>query len=545
MVSATANPRAAAAAAPAENDDFVIAPRPQINKWLVTVSITFGTLMGAIDTSIVNVAIPHLRGALGASVDEITWVSTGYIIANVIIMPLTAWLGVRFGRKNIYQFCMALFVVGSIFCGLARSLPVLVFFRVIQGIGAGGLQPTEQAILRETFPVEEQAMAMAVFGLAVMIGPAVGPTLGGWIIDNSSWPWIFYVNVPIGFIGLMMVQRFVHDPPHLIVARRKAKGTSADMVGIVLLAAGLGCLQYVLERGDREDWLASHFILILSVVAAIAMAFFILRELTTEHPAVDLSILKYGTYTAGTLIGAVLGVALFGSLFMLPLFFQELLGHSATQAGLELMPRTLAMVLVMPIAGALFNKMGARLMIFLGLLVGGLAAWSMSHFTLDSSSADLIIPQIIQGFGFSFVFVALSTTTLAVIPRERMSAATGLYNVVRNLGGSVGTVIIAVLFERYTTSSHAQLETYITAVNPLAMQRLVTIQQALKVRMGYSSFGDALQLMNFTLERQATLLAFERVFAVIAIVFFISLPLVFLLPNFKPGKRAKPMEHVE
>jgi DHA2 family multidrug resistance protein len=511
--------------------------QPAPNKWLVTISITFGTLMGAIDMSIVNVAIPHMRGALGASVDEITWVSTGYIIANVIVMPLVAWLGRRFGRKKVYQSCMLLFLVGSFFCGTARSLGTLVFFRILQGLGAGGLQPTEQAILRETFPLEEQATAMSLFGLAVMIGPAIGPTLGGWLVDHQSWPWIFYVNLPVGALGLIMVQRFVHDPEFLVAGKEQARREKVDYLGLALLALGLGSFQLLLERGDQLDWFSSREIDALAVVAAIALTAFVIRELTAEHPIVDLSVLKDRCFAGGTFIGGLLGLSLFGSLFILPLFFQELRGLSAEQSGIELMPRTLVMVVTMPIAGLLFNRVGARLMIAVGLAIGGYAAWTMKYFTLDSSLGGMVTPQIIQGIGFSLVFVALSTATLAKLPKTKMSAATGLYNLVRNLGGSVGTAIIAVLFERAQGFAYNDLAGHITPAQPQVAARLRAAHSLLASRFGFASSMDTLRLLDLEVTRQVVLLAFERVFAIIGLVFFASIPFVLLLENVRPHRK--------
>ncbi len=515
------------------------ATRPPPNKWIITISITFGTLMGAIDSSIVNVAIPHMRGSLGASVDEIAWVSTGYIIANVLVMPVVAWLGRRFGRKNVYQSCMLLFLVGSFFCGTARSLGSLVFFRVLQGLGAGGLQPTEQAILRETFPLEEQAMAMSLFGLAVMIGPALGPTLGGWIVDNHAWPWIFYINLPIGAVGLFMVQRFLFDPPFLVEGKEAARRESVDYLGLGLMTLGLGCLQYLLERGDEVDWFHSRLIDALAIVSTFALTAFVIRESTAEHPIVDLSVLKDRCYSAGTFIGAILGISLFGSLFLLPLFFQELRGLSAVQSGIELMPRTLIMVVMMPIAGLLFNRLGAWLMIVGGMLIGGYAAWSMKTFTLDSSLGDMVVPQLIQGAGFSMVFVALSTATLARIPKEKMSAATGLYNLVRNLGGSIGTAIIAVLFERSQVIARSDLVRNVSAVSPLAQARLAAARGLMASRFGFGSVLEGLRILDGLVMRQVAMLAFERVFAVIGIIFLASIPFVFLLENIRPGRGAK------
>ncbi len=513
------------------------AARP--NKWLITISVTFGTLMGAIDSSVVNVAIPHIRGAVGASVDEITWVSTGYIIATVLVMPVVAWLGRRLGRKNVYQACMVLFVLSSAFCGLARSLGSLVFFRILQGAGAGGLQPTEQAILRETFPLEEQATAMSVFGLAVMIGPALGPTLGGWIVDNYSWPWIFYVNVPVGAVGLILVQRFVHDPEFLVEGRAAARREAIDYLGLLLLSVGLGALQLLLERGDQDDWFASHTIQALAVVAFFTLAAFVIHELTTEHPIVDLSVLKDKTFAAGTFIGGVLGLALFGSIFMLPLFFQDLRGLTAEQSGIELMPRTLMMVVMMPIAGYLFNRLGARILVVLGLGVGGWAAWSMKGFTLDSSMWDMVLPQAIQGAAFSFTFVALSTAALAHVPREKMSQATGLYNLVRNIGASIGTAMVAVFFERSQAYARADLVRHLSPTRPLVQERLHGIIALLAGKFGHASPQTALRLLDAMLSRQVALLSFERTFAFVGLAFLVSIPLVVLLENVKPSRGSR------
>ena len=298
--------------------------------------MTFGTLMGAIDTSIVAVATPHLRGALGATVEEMTWVTTGFVIATVVVMPLTAFLGRFFGQKRVYLFSLCLFVLGSALCGLARSLPMMVVFRALQGLGAGALQPTEQAILRQTFPPEEQGMAMALFGLAVVVGPAVGPTLGGYIIDNMSWPWIFYINLPVGLLGIFMVTRFVHEPEDIRRAnldRAAEQRKNLDWLGIVLMTVGLASLQYVLEEGSRNDWFSSMPVAVCTFLAFFVLAAFVIRELTAPVPAVDLSLFKDRVFLSGTLIGAMMFAILMSITFLLPVFMQELLGFTATQSG--------------------------------------------------------------------------------------------------------------------------------------------------------------------------------------------------------------------
>ncbi len=513
---------------------------PQVNKWTVTIAVTVGTLMGAIDSSIVNVALPHMRGTLGASIQEITWVSTGYIVAMVIVMPLVAWLGTVFGRKRVYLFCLGLFLVGSFFCGAARSLSTLVIFRIVQGLGAGALQPTEQAILRETFPLEEQGMAMGLYGLAVMIGPALGPTLGGYIVDNFEWPWIFYINIPIGIIGILMVQRFIHDPEHA-----KARGGPAriDFVGILFLVAGLGLLQTVLEKGNENDWFQSAFIAAMALAAVVSLAIFVVQELTSEQPAVDLRILKNLSFTSGTLVGAILGAALFGSMFLLPLFMQELLGYDATQSGLALMPRALAMIVMMPLAGMLYNRLGHYLQVPLGLGLSALATFLMSRFTLQSGTWQILLPQILQGIGFSLMFVSLSTVTLSTIRREQMTNATGLYNLIRQLGGSFGVAIFATFLENRRELAHNSIIAHLVPTRGAVQQRLAMLSSGLGSRAGVhggTAHRMGLGALAFEVYRQSATMGYEQTFLWVALLIGGCIPLVFLIRKGKGQRKLGP-----
>ncbi len=515
--------------------------QPPVNPWLVTLAVTVGTLMGALDTSIVNVALPYIRANLGATVTEIAWISTGYIIALVIIMPLTAWLGITFGRKRVYMTCLALFTTASFFCGTAHSLPELVFFRILQGMGAGALQPTEQAILRETFPREKQGMAMGLYGLAVMVGPAIGPTLGGWITDNYNWPWIFFINIPIGIIGLWMVNQVVHDPPYL----KAQRGTAGiDAIGIGLLTVGLASLQAVLEEGQNYDWFSSGLIVALTVVAVVALILLVWWELRTPKPAVDLSVLKNASFTTGTLIGGILGVSLYSSMFLLPLYMQELLNYPAMKSGLVLMPRSLVMLVLMPIAGALYNRLGPKIMIGSGLLIAGFAPIMMSRFTLQSGGMDLFWPQVIQGVGFVLIFIALSTAALAGIDRPRMTSATGLYNLIRQLGGSFGTAVFATMLSSMQQSNHAVLAAHINPYNPAFAQRFQMIQQGFIARGidAWDARMKALAVLERMVSQQAAVLSFERSFFVIGALFFLCLPLIFLLKAAPRGEQSEPAE---
>jgi DHA2 family multidrug resistance protein len=507
---------------------------PKVNKWLVTISVTFGTLMGAIDASIVNVAVPHLRGSVGATVEEITWVTTGFVVASVLVMPLTGFLGRLFGQKRVYLFCLGLFVFGSALCGMARSLPALVAFRALQGFGAGALQPTEQAILRQTFPPKEQGMAMAVFAMAVMIGPALGPTLGGYIVDHYSWPWIFYINLPVGAVALFMVQRFVHEPEDILATNRalaaKQRG-NMDWAGIALLTVGLSALQYFLEEGSRNDWFQSTAITVTALVSLFALAAFVARELTAPVPAVDLSLFRDRVFLSGTLVGSVMFAMLLSITFLLPVFMQELLGFSATQSGLALMPRSLVMMVATPIVGRLYNRVSPRLFVGFGVGVFAFTAWQMSHYTLQTSTAGVISALVLQGVAFSCLFVPLTTVALATIPRHRLTDATGLNSLLRQIGGSIGLAVFATLMGRYITGAKASIAAHVTAGRPEVMARLGLISRALMARgldAGNAQIA-AKRLLGGLVTQQATVLTFEKLFLLSGILFLLVLPLLFFL----------------
>jgi DHA2 family multidrug resistance protein len=516
--------------------------RAPVNKWLITLSVTFGTLMGAIDTSIVAVATPHLTGALGATVEEMTWVTTGFVIATVIVMPLTAFLGRFFGQKRVYLASLALFVIGSALCGLAHSLPMMVACRALQGLGAGALQPTEQAILRQTFPPEEQGMAMALFGLAVVVGPAAGPALGGYLLDNFSWQWIFYINLPIGLLGLFMVTRFVHEPDDIRAANRARAAEqrkNLDWQGIALMTVGLASLQYVLEEGSRNDWFSSHTIAVCTFLAVFVLAAFVIRELTAPVPAVDLSLFKDRVFLSGTLIGAMMFAILMSITFLLPLFMQNLLGFSALDSGEALMPRALAMMLGIPIVGRLYNYVQPRILVIIGVLMVALSAYLMSHYTLATSGRSVVAAIMIQGFGFASLFVPLTTVALAHIPRYRMTDATGLNSLLRQIGGSLGLAAFATLLPHFTATARSALGAHIVAGRPEVMQRLGMAEAGLAAR-GFDQANaaqSAARMLDGALARQASVLAFERMFLLAGAGFLLVIPLALLLKGVK-GARA-------
>jgi DHA2 family multidrug resistance protein len=514
----------------------LVAPvaRAPVNKWLVTLSVTFGTLMGAIDTSIVAVATPHLTGALGATVEEMTWVTTGFVIATVVVMPLTAFLGRFFGQKRVYLFSLGLFVLGSALCGLARSLPMMVFCRALQGLGAGALQPTEQAILRQTFPPEEQGMAMALFGLAVVVGPAAGPALGGYILDNFAWPWIFYINLPIGVLGIFMVSRFVHEPEDIRrenFARAEQQRKNLDWQGIVLMTVGLASLQYVLEEGSRNDWFQSTAIAVTTFVAVFVLAAFVIRELTAPVPAVDLSLFKDRVFLSGTLIGMLMFAILMSITFLLPLFMQELLGFPALDSGVALMPRALAMMIGIPIVGRLYNVVQPRILVIIGVLLVSTSAVLMSHYTLATSAHSVVFAIMVQGFGFASLFVPLTTVALAGIPRFRLTDATGLNSLLRQIGGSLGLAGFATLLPRFVAQAHTGLSAHVDPGRPEVIARLGAMQGGLGAR-GLSAGAAreaALRILDGTLAQQASVLAFERMFLFAGIAFLLVIPFAIFL----------------
>ncbi len=506
------------------------------HKWLIALTVMTGTIMSALDISIVNVALPHMRGTLGASVEEITWVSTGYILANVIIMPIVAFLSSRFGRKNFYIFSVLLFTVSSMLCGIAWDLTSMVIFRIMQGIGGGTLIPVSQSVLRETFPPKEQAMAMGIFGVGVMLGPAIGPTLGGWLTDNYSWPWIFYINVPIGFINILLIMKFIEDPHYLV--RQTGK---VDVLGLSLMMVGLGALQTMLEQGEINDWFSSEFIIYLFVVAALGLILFVWRELKVENPAVNLRILKDINFSSATFLNGLLGLALMSSLFILPLFLQQLLGYPALDSGLALIPRSVAMLVIMPLAGRIYNRVGPRLMIGAGLLLNAVSFYQLSILSLSIGFWDILLPQFLQGVGFALIFVSLSTAALSTIEKQMLTAAAGLYNVVRQVFSSVGIALAATILTRGEQTNRSLLMEHITAFGNTSAETLRSLSQY------FSSHGmnitdaqnKALKAIEEIVMRQASMISFNHVFFLIAVVFVISTPLIFLINDLRREIKAE------
>jgi DHA2 family multidrug resistance protein len=482
--------------------------------FLVSLTVMLGVIMAIIDTSIVNVALPNMAGNLGAATDEISWVATGYILANVVIMPLNGWLTALLGRKRFYAVSLLVFTISSLLCGTAHDVVTLVIWRIVQGLGGGALQPTAQAILFETYPPEKRGGAMALFGLGAMVGPAIGPTLGGAIVDNFSWPLIFYINLPIGIAALVMTMLFIRDPDYITKPER-----GADWIGLGAMTTGIASLQYVLERGQREDWFDSPSIVFLSFLSVVSLAFFIVRELRDPHPFVDLKVFRSRSFAAATVIGIVSGFGLYGLNLVLPLFFQNVLGFDALQTGYALAPGAIATAISMPIAGRLTNVLDARLEIAIGLAMFAAGSWWMGDLTQYAGFWDIFGPRTLQGFALGFLFVPLTTAALSGISRSAMSNATGIYTLVRQLGGSLGIALLEVIEERREDVAQSMLAANVNLANPMVSSML---QNA-------SDRTQALSSIARLVGQDATTIAYDYIFRFCGIVFLISIPTVLLL----------------
>jgi len=500
-----------------------------INKWLITITVMLPTIMEIIDTSVANVALPHMQGSLNAGTDEVTWVLTSYLVANAVVLPMTGWLSRVFGRKRFLITCIVLFTLASLLCGAAPNLGSLIFFRVLQGAAGGALIPISQAILMETFPPQQRGMAMAIFGIGAMFGPIVGPALGGWITDNMSWRWIFYINLPIGMIAAIMCAFFIFDPSYLRQQRRET--ISIDYWGLFLLTASMGSLQVVLDKGQQEDWFNSSFIIAFSLIFVSTLIALIRVELTHEHPIINLRLFKNISFSSGNLIMFVVGFCLYSSIMLIPLFLQTLMGYSATDAGMVMAPGGVATLITMPFVGAALAKRDGRKIVFFGLVLGAASMFIMQGLNLQGAFWDYTWPRIVLGFGLAMIFVPLTTVTLATISRTEMGNATGMFNLLRNIGGSVGIAMAATLLARYSQFYQTNLVAHITPYNPTFQMRFDALKQALIAKGISITQADqtALGMIYGEVRRQAGALAFNRIFFVIGLAFLVIIPLLLLL----------------
>src|SRR5271163_4259436 len=514
--------------------------KPSHNPWLVALTVTLATFMEVLDTSIANVALPHMAGSLGASQDEATWVLTSYLVASAIILPISGWLATRFGRKRFYMTCVVIFTVCSLFCGLAQTLPILILARVLQGLGGGGLAPSEQAILADTFPVSKRGQAFAVYGMAVVVAPAIGPTLGGWITDNFNWHWIFFINIPFGILSLFLSNRMVEDPPYLqaqraAISKEKPK---VDFTGLGLVALGVGCLEFVLDKGQEKDWFGDSMITTFAIVAAVALVVFVIWEWRHPDPIVDLKLLKNRNFGTAVFLQFVLGIVLFSTTVIIPQFLQVLLGYTAERSGMVLSPGGLALVFLMPVAGILVSRMDARLLVSIGYTLTAIMIYNLTRISLDVSFAQITLWRALQVIGLPFIFIPISTLNYVGVPRDKSNQISSFSNFARNLGGSMGTAMLTTFLIR-TAQTHQDTLASRTG-DTMAYRHYIDQTTAALMALGQGSaqagqlaVGHAYQQML----RESSMLSYMNAFWILSVVIACLIPLPFIMR--KPPPRVK------
>jgi len=489
------------------------------------------TFMEVLDTSVANVSLPHIAGSLAASNDEALWVLTSYLVSNAIVLPATGWLAGFFGRKRLLTVCIVVFTLASIGAGAAGSLGMIIVARIIQGAGGGALQPLAQAVLLESFPPERRGVAMAVYGMGVVVAPIVGPTLGGWITDNYSWRWIFYINAPVGLLAVLMIGAFVEDPPYLRGGRRGR----IDFLGFGLMAVWLGTLQIVLDKGQEVDWFAATWLRVFVTVSVVALVGFVIRELTTSDPLVPLRILTNRNFAVGLLLITVVGAVLYASIALLPLFLQTLMGYPALQSGLAVSPRGLGALLSMLVVGRLIGRIDGRWLIGSGFALLALATFMLGRITLDVGIRTVVLPNAIAGFALGFVFVPLTTMAMGTLRNEEIGNATGLYNLMRNIGGSVGIATTTTLLARTAQQTQAILVGNLSPDNPAYRERLDALTAALTPQLGAGAIDRAMAILYQQLIQQATLISYVVNFRLIALVCLTCVPLVLMFQRVRAG----------
>jgi DHA2 family multidrug resistance protein len=511
--------------------------------WLIAVTVMLATFMEVLDTSVANVSLPHIAGDLSAGVDESTWVLTSYLVSNAIVLPLTGWFSSLFGRKRFFMTCVAIFTLSSFLCGIAPSLGLLVIFRILQGAGGGALQPISQAILVESFPKEKQGMAMAVYGMGVVVAPIIGPTLGGWITDDYSWRWIFFINIPVGVLSILMTTFLISDPPYLV--RKSLRGLRIDYVGLGLLSVGLGFLQVVLDKGEREDWFGSNFIIGCLLVAGVGLIGALLWELSRQDPIVDFRMLKDRNFLLATLTMFMLGFVLYGSTVLLPLFLQTLMGYTAMLSGLVLSPGSLFVLLALPLVGRLMQRVEARWLVVFGLVVTGLGLIHMSNFDLQIDFWTAVRAWTFSRLGMAFLFIPINVTAFYFIPKEKMNNATGIINLARNIGGSVGIANVATLLARRAQFHQAMLVAHLTPYDAPYRNATQGAQQWLTAQGANPALShvQAQGLLYGNLLRQASMLAYVDAFWLLGCTFLAMIPLMFLMKSAKPHGAGSPPAH--
>jgi DHA2 family multidrug resistance protein len=508
------------------------------NPWTVALVVTMATFMEVLDTAIANVSLSHIAGSLSVSSDEATWVLTSYLVSNAVVLPISGWLATRIGRKRFYLTCVLLFTLSSFLCGLAPNLGLLIFFRVLQGVGGGGLGPSEQAILADTFPPAKRGMAFAVYGMAVVLAPAIGPTLGGFITDHYSWRWIFFINVPVGIASMVLSSRILVDPPHLIEAKKRVG--PVDTVGLGLIAVGLGALEYVLDKGQEDDWFNSHTIVIFATIAAVALVSFVLWEWRQEHPVVEVRLFRDRNFAVANLMMLVMGMALYGSTVLLPLYLQIWLGYSAQDAGMVLSPGGVIVILLLPLVGRLLSRVDARYLIAFGFLVTSTALLHMAHTLhpgIDFRAAVLM--RMFQASGIAFLFVPINSIVYNGIPPQKNNQVSGIVNLSRNMGGDIGIALVTTLIARRSQFHQSRLVEHVVPSGDLNARLAAMAQHLQQLGVGaVDSTKMAYGQIYREVIRQAQTLAYIDVLVVLAIFAGIMVPLVLLTRRAKPGAAA-------
>jgi DHA2 family multidrug resistance protein len=516
---------------------------PRFNPWVITFTVTLATFMEALDSSIANVALPHIAGSLGASQDEATWVLTSYLVSNAIVLPISGWISNRIGRKRFYMACVAAFTVFSFLCGLAATLPMLVFFRVIQGAAGGGLQPSERAILADTFPPERRSLAFSLYGMAVVLAPAIGPTFGGWITDNYTWRWIFFLNIPVGILSLILTSRIVEDPPYLKRMLKKA-GSSIDGIGLGLLALTIGALQMVFDKGQEDDWFGSRFIISCSVIVVVGLALFLYRELTAEHPIIDLSLYRKRNFAMTQIVMLLIGAALYSTTVMIPQFLQELMGYTAEQAGLALSIGGLVLMVLFPVVGYLGQKIDPRLMITLGFIVLTFGIWRIGDLNLDITFWDAASWRAIMVLGMPMLFVPISVMSYVGVPQEKNNEVSGLTALARNIGGSVGISFITTMLTRRTAAHENYLVAHSYSSSPSYRAMKGALQGAF-AREGLApsdASHSAMAQIYGLMQRQARALAYVDTVHILVFLTACLIPIGYLMKKPRFRKPVEPLE---
>jgi DHA2 family multidrug resistance protein len=497
-----------------------------VNPWIVAIAVMFATFMEVLDTTVVNVSLPHIASSLAATTEEATWALTSYLVANAIILPMTGWLAATFGRKRLLLLSITGFTLASFLCGVAPTLASLVIFRIIQGATGGALQPLSQAVLLESFKPEDRGRAMGFWGLGIVVAPILGPVVGGWLTENYSWRWVFYINLPVGIASIIMTRLFVFDPPYL---RKESKGI--DYWGMGMLVVGIGSLQYVLDKGQQDDWFNSTTITLLAIVAAVTLVALVIHQLVSENPIIDLRIFKDRTYAVGVFLMTIVGFVLYGSLVLLPLMLQSLLRYSSLEAGKAMAPRGIGSLIMMPLVGYLTGHIDPRKLLVCGLTVGGITLLWLGQLNLQAGYWDIFWPQFLQGAGMALLFVPLTTVAMATITPQRMGYATSLFNLMRNIGGSIGIAVTGTLLQRQRQTVGTTLGEHLTIYDPMTQRMLLQIKSGL-IAAGVDTVTATQRsyaILRGMLLQQASMVSFVMVFRMLGILFLAMIPLVAIM----------------